>query len=100
MTPIYIWRLMFMSEPGRLLCRDAVGHSGSSQQPSRGRTPAVKTSQDLTLHAVLSEGTIRSGIPLSGGEQTAQASANAFYEKVIKVKADVAAYLIICFPSA
>jgi hypothetical protein len=27
-------------------------------------------------------------------------SANAFYEKVIKVKADVAAYLINCFPSA
>ncbi len=24
----------------------------------------------------------------------------AFYEKVIKVKADVAAYLINCFPSA
>ena len=24
----------------------------------------------------------------------------AFYEKVIKVKADVAAYLISCFPSA
>jgi hypothetical protein len=32
---------MFMSEPGRLLCRDAVGHSGNSQQPSQGRTPAV-----------------------------------------------------------
>lgn len=27
-------------------------------------------------------------------------SANAFYEKVIKVKADVAAFLINCFPSA
>jgi hypothetical protein len=27
-------------------------------------------------------------------------SDNAFYEKVIKVKADVAAYLINCFPSA
>jgi hypothetical protein len=27
-------------------------------------------------------------------------SVNAFYEKVIKVKADVAAYLINCFPSA
>jgi len=26
--------------------------------------------------------------------------ANAFYEKVIKVKADVAAFLINCFPSA
>ena len=24
----------------------------------------------------------------------------AFYEKVVKVKADVAAYLISCFPSA
>jgi hypothetical protein len=34
------------------------------------------------------------------GEQTAQACAMAFYEKVIKVKADVAAYLINCFPSA
>ena len=35
------------------------------------------------------------------GEQTAKACANAFYEKVIKVKADVAAYLINinCFPS-
>jgi hypothetical protein len=31
------------------------------------------------------------GVP---GEQTAQACANAFYEKVIKVKADVAAFLI------
>ena len=58
-----IWRLMFMREPRRLLCRDAVGHSGNSQQPSRGRTPAVpKTkrficdSQDLTFHAVLSDG--------------------------------------------
>ena len=27
-------------------------------------------------------------------------SANAFYEKVIKVKADVAAFLINCLPSA
>jgi len=27
-------------------------------------------------------------------------SVMAFYEKVIKVKADVAAYLINCFPSA
>jgi len=27
-------------------------------------------------------------------------SVTAFYEKVIKVKADVAAYLINCFPSA
>jgi hypothetical protein len=27
-------------------------------------------------------------------------SAMAFYEKVIKVKADVAAFLINCFPSA
>jgi len=27
-------------------------------------------------------------------------SVNAFYEKVIKVKADVAAFLINCFPSA
>ena len=34
------------------------------------------------------------------GEQTAQACEMAFYEKVIKVKADVAAYLINCFPSA
>jgi hypothetical protein len=25
---------------------------------------------------------------------------NAFYEKVIKVKADVAAFLVNCFPSA
>jgi hypothetical protein len=28
------------------------------------------------------------------GEQMAQACANAFYEKVIKVKADVAAFLV------
>jgi hypothetical protein len=27
-------------------------------------------------------------------------SVNAFYEKVIKVKADVAAFLINCFPAA
>jgi len=31
---------------------------------------------------------------------TGVVSAIAFYEKVIKVKADVAAYLINCFPSA
>jgi len=29
-----------------------------------------------------------------------KADVAAFYEKVIKVKADVAAYLINCFPSA
>jgi hypothetical protein len=32
-------------------------------------------------------------IDLKKGEQTAQACVNAFYEKVIKVKADVAAFL-------
>ena len=32
--------------------------------------------------------------------QGAVVGANAFYEKVIKVKADVAAFLINCFPSA
>ena len=32
--------------------------------------------------------------------QNPSMSEMAFYEKVIKVKADVAAYLINCFPSA
>ena len=47
-----------MSELGRLLCRDAVGHSGNSQQPRRGRQDKrfICDSQDLTLHAVLSDG--------------------------------------------
>jgi hypothetical protein len=34
------------------------------------------------------------------GEEKAHTCDNAFYEKVIKVKADVAAFLINCFPSA
>jgi hypothetical protein len=33
-------------------------------------------------------------------KMTSGARVMAFYEKVIKVKADVAAYLINCFPSA
>ena len=39
-------------------------------------------------------------IGLQKSETKTQACAIAFYEKVIKVKADVAAYLINCFPSA
>jgi len=35
-----------------------------------------------------------------GYTQNPSMSAIAFYEKVIKVKADVAAFLINCFPSA
>jgi hypothetical protein len=52
-------------------------------------------------------GSLLPGRPLGGcseqwllreGEETAQAGVMAFYEKVIKVKADVAAFLINCFP--
>jgi len=34
------------------------------------------------------------------GNQDSRGQENGLYEKVIKVKADVAAYLINCFPSA
>jgi hypothetical protein len=36
-----------MSEPGRLLCREAVWHSGNNHQPSRGRTAVPRQSVSL-----------------------------------------------------
>jgi len=49
-----------MSEPGRLLCRDTVIRA-IANSPTRGRTAVPRRalhcdSQDLTLHAVLSDG--------------------------------------------
>ncbi len=47
----------------------------------------------VAAHFILSEWILSPGDSLS-------MSVIAFYEKVIKVKADVAAFLINCFPSA